>query len=87
MGATLPTAIFIVGPTCSGKSAIAMQLAKHFNTVILSADSRQCYQGMEIGTAQPTAQDLATVNHYFIGHHPVTTILSAADYEVIALNA
>jgi tRNA dimethylallyltransferase len=68
-----------------GKTAIAIALAKHFNTAIVSADSRQCYMGMPIGTAQPTQSELQEVKHYFINAYPVTTQLSAADYEQLAL--
>lgn len=75
----------IAGPTAVGKTAIAISLAQRLGTEIVSADSRQCYQGMTIGTAQPSAEELAAVKHYFIDEFPVTTALSAADYETLAL--
>lgn len=82
MGKTL---YIIAGPTAVGKTAIAIALAKRLRTEIISADSRQCYQGMAIGTAQPTAEELREVKHYFINEFPVTRSLTAADYEQLAL--
>ena len=79
------TVLIIAGPTGVGKTGVAVALAKRFGTSIVSADSRQCYQGMTIGTAQPSAAELAAVPHYFINKFPVTTELSAADYERLAL--
>lgn len=79
------TLYIIAGPTAVGKTAIAIALAKRLHTEIVSADSRQCYKGMAIGTAQPTAEELAEVKHYFINEFPVTTSLTAADYEQLAL--
>lgn len=58
--------IVITGPTAVGKTDIAIKLALHFNTVILSADARQFYREMEIGTAKPDALQLQQVKHYFI---------------------
>jgi tRNA dimethylallyltransferase len=78
--------IVIAGPTAVGKTAIALQLAQHFNTGIVSADSRQCYIGMSIGTAQPNQQELDLVPHYFVNEYPVTKHITAADYETLALN-
>jgi len=54
-------------------------------TAIVSADSRQCYKEMTVGTAKPTEAELRTVKHYFIDEFPVTTSLTAADYEALAL--
>lgn len=68
-----------------GKTAIAIALAQHLGTEIVSADSRQCYQEMTIGTAKPSPDELAQVKHHFIGEFPVTTALTAADYEGLAL--
>ncbi len=59
--------IVVCGPTCTGKSAIAIQLAKHFRTQIVSADSRQIYKHLDIGTAKPSHEDLLTVKHHLIG--------------------
>ena len=55
--------VVLLGPTAVGKSRVAVQVAKHFNTEILTADSRQVYRGMDIGTDKPTAEDLQTVRH------------------------
>lgn len=79
------TVYIIAGPTAVGKTAIAIQLAQHLSTAIISADSRQCYREMTIGTAKPTAEELAAVRHYFINSHSVTEHLSTADYEQLAL--
>ena len=68
-----------------GKTAIAIALAKRLGTEIVSADSRQCYREMSIGTAKPSAEELAAIKHHFIDTHSVTTALDAADYETLAL--
>src|SRR5476651_2207339 len=59
-----PELIAIVGPTASGKSGLAMRLAKEFNGEIVCADSRTVYKGMDIGTAKPTKADQAAVPHW-----------------------
>lgn len=59
-------AIVITGPTCSGKTKLAIKLALKLNTEIISADSRQVYKFLTIGTAKPTSKELSTVKHYFI---------------------
>ncbi len=79
------TAYIIAGPTAVGKTAIAIALAKRLGTEIVSADSRQCYREMSVGTAKPTVEELAAVKHHFIDTHSVTTALDAADYETLAL--
>lgn len=76
-----PTLIVIAGPTAIGKTTAAIQLARHFNTVILSADSRQFYREMSIGTAKPTINELAAAKHYFINSHSVTDPFSVGDFE------
>ncbi|MBL4675776.1 MAG: tRNA (adenosine(37)-N6)-dimethylallyltransferase MiaA [Mucilaginibacter sp.] len=81
MNATNPTLIVIAGPTASGKTAAAIQLAQHFNTVVVSADSRQFFREMSIGTAKPTDAELAAAPHYFINSHSVTEPFSVGDYE------
>lgn len=75
----------IAGPTASGKTAVAIRLAQHLGTEIVSADSRQCYTGMDIGTAKPSKEELAAVKHHFIDAFPVTQSLTAADYETLGL--
>ena len=77
--------IVICGPTAVGKTAVAIQLAKHLNTEIISADSRQFYREMTIGTAKPTKEELATVPHYFIDNLSINDTYTAGDYEKEAL--
>ena len=75
------TLIVIAGPTASGKTAFSIELAKALNTVILSADSRQFYKEMSIGTAAPTEEELAQVKHYFVHHISIEDKYDVADYE------
>lgn len=75
------TLIVIAGPTASGKTAFAIELAKALNTVILSADSRQFYKEMSIGTAAPTEEELSQVQHYFVHHISIEDKYDVADYE------
>ena len=77
----MKTLIVIAGPTASGKTAAAIQLAKELNTVILSADSRQFYKEMRIGTAVPLLKELHEVKHYFIQHISILNDYDVADYE------
>lgn len=77
--------ICILGPTAVGKTAVAIEVAKHLNTEILSADSRQFYQELSIGTAKPSAEELAAVPHHFIGHISIHQPYSAGDFERDAL--
>lgn len=79
------TLIVIAGPTAVGKTAIAIQVAQHYNTVVLSADSRQFYREMSIGTAKPDAEELAAVKHYFIDSHSIQENFSVGDFEKQAL--
>lgn len=58
--------IVVVGPTASGKTALGIKLAKYFNTEIISADSRQIYKGLYIGTAQPTYEERSEIKHHLI---------------------
>ena len=62
-----PPVVVIMGPTASGKSALALQFAREHNGEIVSADSMQLYRGLEIGTAQPTAAERAEVPHHLVG--------------------
>jgi tRNA dimethylallyltransferase len=75
------TLIVIAGPTAVGKTAAAIEVAKHFNTVVISADSRQFFREMSIGTAKPDANELAQVKHYFIDSHSITEPFSVGDFE------
>lgn len=78
--------IVIEGPTASGKTSLAVALAKALNTVVLSADSRQFYQELSIGTAKPSLEEMDGVPHYFIDSHPISSPVSAAQFEAEALN-
>lgn len=79
------TLIVVGGPTGSGKSALAVEIAKHFGAPIISTDSRQMYRGMAIGTAQPTAEELSAVTHYFIADRDPEDDFNCGRYEVEAL--
>ncbi len=75
------TLVVIAGPTASGKTAFSIELAKALSTVILSADSRQFYKEMSIGTAAPTEEELSQVKHYFVHHISIEDKYDVADYE------
>ena len=81
------TCIIIAGPTAVGKTSIALAIAKHFSTEIISADSRQCFKQLNIGVAKPSTAELGAVNHYFINSHSIEDDISAADFESYALKA
>lgn len=85
MSTSPKTLIVIAGPTAVGKTAVAIALAQQLKTDIISADSRQCYIGMSIGTAQPSLDELHAVPHHFINCYQPEASLTAADYERIAL--
>jgi len=75
-----PRVIVIVGPTASGKTALAVEVARHLRTEIISADSRQFYRELPIGSAMPTAQELAEVKHHFVACRSVTEEYAAGTY-------
>ena len=79
------TCIVIVGPTAVGKTAFALQVAQHFNTQIISADSRQCFKELSIGVAKPSLQELESVSHYFINSHSIADEVNAGVFEKYAL--
>jgi len=81
----LKTLISIVGPTAIGKTVLAIQLAQHFDTEIISADSRQFFTEMEIGTAKPNTEELAAAKHHFINSHSVSQLFSTGDFEIEGL--
>lgn len=81
------TCIVIAGPTAVGKTALAIAVARHFNTSIISADSRQCFKELSIGVARPSVEELQQVKHYFIGSHSITEEVNAALFEEYALAA
>lgn len=76
------TLISIVGPTAVGKTALAIQVAQHLGTEIISADSRQFFKEMEIGTAKPSAEELSAAPHHFINSHHITEFFSTGDFEI-----
>lgn len=76
----LPKLIVIQGPTASGKTNLAIELAKKLDTVIISADSRQFYKEISIGTAKPTLEEMQGVQHFFIDSHQLTDEVSAARF-------
>ena len=75
------TLIVIAGPTAIGKTDLAIKIAKEFKTEILSADSRQFYIEMNIGTAKPSIDDLNEVKHHFVNSHHITDIFNVGDFE------
>jgi tRNA dimethylallyltransferase len=75
------TLIVIAGPTAVGKTAVAIELAIQLKTEIISADSRQFYREMTIGTAKPTPKELAQAKHHFIDSHSITDNFSVGDFE------
>lgn len=77
--------IVIAGPTAVGKTDLSIGLARHFNTVILSADSRQFYREMHLGTAKPTPEEQQGIPHYFIDSHSITEEYNAGQFEEDAL--
>lgn len=79
------TLISIIGSTGIGKTKLAIEMAKHFGTEIISCDSRQFFKEMKIGTATPTEEELAQAKHHFIGHLSVQDYYSIGQYEEDAL--
>jgi tRNA dimethylallyltransferase len=77
--------ITIIGPTAIGKTALSIALAKHFNCVIISCDSRQFFKEMKIGTAVPNADELAAANHHFIQNKSIFETYSVGDFEKEAI--
>ena len=73
--------IVIAGPTASGKTATAIEIAQAFDTVVISADSRQFYKEIPIGTAAPTKEELSKVKHYMVGNLSIEDKYDVADYE------
>ena len=77
--------ITIIGPTAIGKTALSISLAKYFDCEILSADSRQFYKEMEIGTAVPSKIELQSVPHHFIQHKSISENYTVGDFEKEAI--
>src|ERR1700712_5204912 len=80
------TVIIISGPTASGKTELAMEVGKHFDTSIISADSRQCFRELTIGVAKPSPAQLSEVRHYFINSHSIHDEVNASIFESLALS-
>jgi len=79
------TLIVVLGPTGVGKSAVSIQLAQHYSTVISSADSRQLFRELSFGTAVPSREDLSSVNHHFIQTHSIHDYYNVSEYETEAI--
>ncbi|WP_308992036.1 tRNA (adenosine(37)-N6)-dimethylallyltransferase MiaA [Mariniflexile litorale] len=78
--------ISVIGPTAIGKTALSIKLANYFNTEIISADSRQFFREMSIGTAAPSKKELAAAKHHFIHHKSIQDTYSVGAFEKEALN-
>ncbi len=78
--------VSIVGPTAIGKTALSIKLANHFNTEIISADSRQFFKDMQIGTAAPTKEELAAAKHHFIHHKSIEDHYNVGAFEREAIS-
>lgn len=83
--ASTKTLVVLVGPTAIGKTNLAISLAREFSTEIISADSRQFFKEMEIGTAKPSMEELAAAPHHFINSHSISTLFSTGDFELEAI--
>jgi tRNA dimethylallyltransferase len=82
-----PALIVICGATATGKTGLAIKLAQHLNSVILSADSRQVYREMDVATAKPTAAEQSVVPHYFVNTHEPSDMLTVAEYQTNVQNS
>jgi tRNA dimethylallyltransferase len=79
------TLVVVTGPTAIGKTALAIELARHYQTEIVSADARQFFREMKIGTSMPSDEELAAIRHHFIGHLSVADYYNVSMYEQQAL--
>ena len=77
--------IILAGPTAVGKTTLSIQLAKHYGCPIISADSRQFYKEMSIGTAKPTIEEMEGVTHYFINNKSIDDVYNIGEYEKEAI--
>lgn len=80
------TLFVLLGPTAVGKTELSLKIARHLGCPIINCDSRQLYKGMLIGTATPTAQEMASVTHYFVSQLELHEYYSAARYEADVLS-
>ena len=85
MTAQRPTLIVLLGPTGIGKTELSLEIAEQLHTEIISADSRQLFAGLPIGTAAPTPEQQARVRHHFVGTLQLTDYYSAAEYEAAVM--
>ena len=76
--------IAVVGPTASGKTSLSIEIAKHFNGQVVSADSMQIYEKMNIATAKPTLEEMQGIPHHLIGFQPIDKKFSVAEYVTLA---
>lgn len=79
------TLIVVIGPTAVGKTAMAIEIAQHFNTEIISADSRQFYKELKIGVASPSEVELKSAKHHFIGNLSINDSYNVSKFETEAL--
>ncbi|MBD2751526.1 tRNA (adenosine(37)-N6)-dimethylallyltransferase MiaA [Spirosoma validum] len=77
----MKTLLVVAGPTAVGKTALCVQLAKELQTDVVSADSRQLYRELDIGTAKPSLAEMNGIRHYFIDSHSITDPVNAGRYE------
>lgn len=75
-----PKIVAIVGPTASGKTSLSIEIAKHFDGEIISADSRQVYRGLDIGSGKVTAEEMSNIPHYLLDVADIHTVYTAADF-------
>src|SRR6516225_313170 len=90
MTSNLPKLVVLLGPTASGKSDLGITLAQHFNGEIISADSRQAYRGLEIGTAKATPKEQMLVPHHLLDvadPHQIYTVAQFQRDAIISINA
>lgn len=84
-----PTLVVITGPTAVGKTNLCVELAQHFNTEIINADSRQFFKELSIGTAKPTPEEMKNIPHHFVNSHSITQTYNANNFEqdvIVLLN-
>jgi tRNA dimethylallyltransferase len=79
------TVVVVTGPTAAGKTPVAIELAEHFKTEIISADSRQCFKELNIGVARPSRKELEQIKHHFIASHSIRDDVNAVTFEKYAL--
>jgi len=87
MNSSKPLVIVLIGPTASGKTDLAIEIAKHFNMSIHNVDSRQIYKGMDIGTAKPTKNQQKEIKHYLINLTNPVQLINVKEFQEIATNS